>query len=186
MGYLNNVVNIVDIRHAPRDHVESDIGELRQLADRQIAQSMLNDVLATQLVSVLRYRRYYFMVHELLVGGGMKRRFLGYAKTDQEHADRLAERIVQLGGTPHMDPSDLAVRSHSQFRAGKMLHDMIREDLLFVRTTIESYTDMMSYLKSLDPTTVRMLDWILAGQKERAEELTELLNILSATSPVPR
>jgi bacterioferritin len=78
---------------------------------------MLNEVLATQLVGVLRYRRYYFMTHELLVGG-MKPRFMGYAKADQEHADRLAERIVQLGGTPHLDPSDLAIRSHSKFAAG--------------------------------------------------------------------
>jgi bacterioferritin len=143
---------------------------------------MLNEVLATELVSVLRFRRYYFVTHALLVGG-MKHRLLTFAKADQEHADRLAERIVQLGGEPHLDPSDLAVRSHSKYRAGNTLYDMVSEDLVFVRMAIESYTDMMTYLKKQDRTTVRMLDWILAGQRERAEELTGLFNSLPALAP---
>jgi len=108
----------------------------------------------------------------------MKQRFLGYAKADQEHADSLAERIVQLGGTPHFDPSDLAVRSRSKHGVGKTLHDMVGEDLLYVRMAIESYTDMMTYLKNQDRTTVRMLHWMLTGLIAQVEELTAFCNSL--------
>jgi bacterioferritin len=173
MRYINN---ITDIRQPPRGRAEIHILPLRDSAAKKIVQAMLNEVLATELVCVLRYRRYYFMTHELLAGG-IKHRFLTYAKVDQEHADRLAERIVQLGGSPHFDPSDLAVRSHWKYTAGRTLHDMVGEDL-FVRTAIESYTNMLSYLKGQDPTTVRMLDWILDGQKEHAEDMSGLFNSL--------
>lgn len=148
----------------------------------QIGEAMLNEVLAIELVSVLRYRRYYFMTHALL-GGSVKRAFLAYAKTHQEHADRVAQRIVQIGGAPHLDPCDLAVRSHSTYTAGKTLHDMVGEDLLFVRLAVEWYNELMSYLNSQDRTSARMLDWILAGQTEQAEELTRLFNSLPSVSP---
>jgi bacterioferritin len=186
MQYLNMVV---DIDRRASDHIgwTSAYGDrealpLRVSADRQIVHAMLNEVLATELVCVLRYRRYYF-VNEGFVAEEMKHRFLAYAKTEQEHADSLAERIVQLGGAPHFDPSDLAVRSQSKFNAGKTLHDMVGEDLLFVRMAIESYTDMMSYLKNQDRTTVRMLDWILTGQIEQGAELTAFFYSLPTVMP---
>jgi bacterioferritin len=181
MQYFNNVL---DIHHGtsehfewPSRHVDRGVLPPRDWADKQIVHAMLNEVLATELVCVLRYRRYYF-VGARFVAEEMKHRFLAYAKTEQEHADSLAERIVQLGGAPHFDPSDLAVRSHSKFRAGKTLHDMVGEDLLFVRMAIESYTDMMGYLKHQDRTTVRMLHWILTGQIEHGAELTAFFNSL--------
>jgi len=184
MRYLNNVVDIhsrtSDVEWAP-EHADHGVWPLRDSTDKRIVHAMLNEVLATELACVLRYRRYYF-VNEGFVAEEMKQRFLGYAKADQEHADSLAERIVQLGGTPHFDPSDLAVRSRSKHGPGKTLHDMVGEDLLFVRMAIESYTDMMTYLKNQDRTTVRMLQWILTGQIAQGEELTAFFNSLPAAT----
>jgi bacterioferritin len=181
MRYLNNVVDIhrrtSDQVEWTSGHVDQGVLPLRGSVDKRIVHAMLNEVLATELVCVLRYRRYYF-VNEGFVAEEMKHRFLAYAKAEQEHADRLAERIVQLGGAPHFDPSDLAVRSHSKYRAGKTLQDMVGEDLQFVRMAIESYSDMMTYLKNQDRTTVRMLHWILTGQIEQGEELTAFFNSL--------
>ena len=74
---------------------------------------MLNEVLATELTCVLRYRRYCFMTRPLQVGG-VRPSFLRFAQVQQEQADRIAERILQLGGSPQVDPSDLAARSQSR------------------------------------------------------------------------
>jgi len=104
---------------------------------RAILEAMLNEVLSTELVCVLRYRRYFFIIKPSQ-GDWVKPIFLKYAQIQQEQADRIAERIVQLGGSPHVDPSDLAARSRSRCAAGADLQDMVGEDLLFVRTAIET------------------------------------------------
>ena len=64
---------------------------------------LLNEALATELVCVLRYRRHYFMA----TGPNSESaatEFLEHAKEEQEHADTIAERIVQLGGEPNFSP----------------------------------------------------------------------------------
>jgi bacterioferritin (cytochrome b1) len=78
-------------------------------------------------------------------------------------------------GSPHVDPSDLAARSRSRCAAGADLQDMVGEDLLFVRTAIETYDDMVRYFETHDLTTARMLASILAIHEHHAEELTALM-----------
>ncbi len=135
---------------------------------------MLNEALATELVCVLRYRRYSIIGKHPLVDR-VKRRFLRYSRAHQEQADRIAETIVQLRGSPHVDPSELAARSQSGYPAGTPLQDLLGEDLLFERMTIETYDDMVRYFEAQDPTTARLLAWILTIHQEHADELTELL-----------
>jgi bacterioferritin len=143
-------------------------------AHRAVIEAMLNEVLATELACALRYRRYYFITRHS-VADRIKLSFLRYAQVQQEQADRIAERIVQLGGAPQFDPSDLAARSQSQYAAGMGLQDMVGEDLLFVRTAKETYRDMVRYFETHDFTTARMLTSILAIHEEHAEGLTALL-----------
>src|ERR1700722_10493800 len=106
-----------------------------------VLEAMLNEALATELVCVLRYRRYSIINKRPLVDR-VKRGFLRYAQVHQEQEDRIADSIVQLGGSPHVDPSDLAARSRPGDAAGTSLQDPLGEDLLFERMTIETYDDM--------------------------------------------
>ncbi len=135
---------------------------------------LLNEALATELVCTLRYRRHYYMAQ------GLKARFaatefLEHAQQEQEHADRLAERIVQLGGEPDFDPDTLTRRSHAQYHAGTALRDMLMEDLVAERIAIESYREMIRYFGDRDPTTRRLLEDILAVEEEHADDLNDLL-----------
>ncbi len=135
---------------------------------------MLNDALATELVCVLRYKRHYYMasgIHAQSVAA----EFLEHAVEEQGHADLLAQRIVQLGGEPDLDPDRLSARSHAQYVEGKDLADMIREDLVAERIAIDSYAETIRYLGDDDPTTRRMLEGILAAEEEHAEDLLSLL-----------
>ncbi|MEZ4288629.1 MAG: ferritin-like domain-containing protein [Polyangiales bacterium] len=65
--------------------------------------------------------------------------FLSMQTKNKTHADWVAHRICQLGGTPNLNPEGLATRSHAQYVEGETLADMIREDLVAERVAIETY-----------------------------------------------
>ena len=135
---------------------------------------LLIDALATELVCVLRYKRHYHTAHGL-ASPKVADEFLEHANAEAEHADRIAERIVQLGGEPDFSPNGLASRSHAEYVAGVTLTDMIREDLVAERIAIDSYRGFIQYLGDKDPTTRRLLESILAVEEQHADELADLL-----------
>jgi bacterioferritin len=151
---------------------------------RAVLEAMLNEALATELVCVLRYRR-YAVINKHPSVDRIKRGFLRYAQVHQEQADRIAERIVQLRGSPHVDPSELAARSQSGDAAKTPLQDLLGEDLLFERMTIETYDDMVRYFETQDHTTARLLAWLLAIHEAHADDLAALLIAPLTEDPLP-
>ena len=142
--------------------------------DRTRAIAILNEALATEIVCVLRYKFHYFMatgIHSEPV----KQEFNEHAAEEQEHAERIAERIKQLGGKPEMNPDVLSSLSHSEYKEGGSLADMIREDLIAERIAIESYREMVGFFGTADPTSRTLLEDILAKEEEHADDLTDLL-----------
>jgi bacterioferritin len=143
-------------------------------ADRETVIKILNDVVATEIVCVLRYKRHYYMaagIHAQSVA----QEFLEHATEEQGHADLAAQRIVQLGGEPDLNPAGLATRSHSQYMEGGSLVEMIQENLVAERIAVESYGEIIRYLGSDDPTTRIMIETILAKEEEHAEDMKTLL-----------
>jgi bacterioferritin len=171
------VTDIKSIRERARRHIEQGAVTPGYSANRAIVLRLLNEALATELVCVLRYRRHYFMAKGA-VGEAIKGELLKHATEEQAHADLIAERIVQLGGEPDFNPSELAGRSHAQYIEGTDLASMVEEDLVAERIAIESYTEMIRYIDQGDFTTKRMLEGILANEEEHAEELASLLSTL--------
>jgi bacterioferritin len=108
--------------------------------------------------------------------------FLEHAGEEQEHADRIAERIVQLGGEPEFSPAGMLDRSHSEYMPGTSLLDMIQEDLIAERIAIDSYREMIQYVGENDSTTRRMLEEILAVEEKHADDMATLLEELPAAS----
>jgi bacterioferritin len=167
------ISNIAAIRKRARQHIEEGAVTPSYSADKETVLKLLNEALATELVCVLRYRRHYFMAQGLLAEA-VKKEFLVHAQEEQGHADQIAERIVQLGGEPNFDPSSLTQRSHAEYKEGRDLDDMIKEDLIAERIAIESYREMVEYMTGRDHTTRRMLESILAVEEEHAEELSSM------------
>jgi bacterioferritin len=108
--------------------------------------------------------------------------FLDHSNEELGHADRIADRIVQLGGSPDFAPDGIARRSHAEYVEGDSLAGMIREDLVAERIAIDSYRDIIQFLGDGDPTTRRMLEEILAVEEEHADELSDLLVALPEPS----
>jgi len=105
--------------------------------------------------------------------------FLEHANDEQGHADQIAARIVQLGGAPNFNPEGLLTRSHAEYVEGETLTDMIKEDLVAERIAIDSYREMVRYFGNDDPTSRRMIEGILAVEKEHADDLVSLLGELN-------
>ena len=143
-------------------------------ADRTSVLKLLNEALATEMVCVLRYRRHHFMARGLDARSTADE-FLAHSNEEQGHADRLAARIVQLGGEPDFSPDSLTVRSHAEYVTGDSLAEMITEDLVAERIAIDSYREFIQYLGDEDPTTSHLLREILAVEEEHASELADLL-----------
>ncbi|HSF69870.1 MAG TPA: ferritin-like domain-containing protein [Nitrospira sp.] len=168
------VLDVKAIRDRARRHIENGAMTPGYKAKVPVVLRLLNDALATELVCTLRYKRHYFMAQGLS-SEGVKSEFLEHAKEEQEHADAIAERIVQLGGQPNLSPEGLLDRSHSQYAEGTTLEDMIKEDLVAERIAIDSYRQMIEYIAGDDPTTRRLLEEVTAKEEEHAEELASLL-----------
>ncbi len=143
-------------------------------ADREAVIQMLNDALATELVCVLRYKRHYFTVAGPGTGD-IKAEFLQHAIEEQQHADQIAERIVQLNGSPNFNPSTLHARSHAEYDDASDVQAMIRANLIAERVAIESYRQMIEAIGERDPTTRHLLIAIMAVEEEHAEDMRDLL-----------
>jgi bacterioferritin len=174
MDRSKHVMDIQSIRDRARQHIERGAVTESYGADREVVIQLLNEALATELVCTLRYKRHYFMASGIHAEAAAAE-FLEHAKEEQEHADRIAARIVQLGGEPNFSPHELAERSHAEYVEGRDLAEMIREDLIAERIAIASYTELVRYFGSKDPTSRVLMESILATEEEHAEDMSSLL-----------
>lgn len=141
---------------------------------RKAIVKLLNDALATELVCVLRYKRHHFMATGLS-SPAIAQEFMVHATEENSHADRIATRIVQLGGEPDFSPSTLLERSHADYDDSNDLKTMVRVNLIAERIAIEAYHQMIQLIGDKDTTTRRMLEDILAQEEEHADELHDWL-----------
>ncbi len=135
---------------------------------------LLNDALATELVCVLRYKRHHFTAAGL-ASPKIAEEFLVHANEEAGHADRIAARIVQLGGEPDFSPDSLTTRSHAEYDESSDLKAMIRSNLVAERVAIEAYSQMVALIGDKDSTTRRLVEDILADEQVHAEELKDWL-----------
>lgn len=166
--------DIKSLRERARQHLDEGAVTPAYGGDAGQTIDILQTVLATELVCVLRYTQ-----HSVTASGlssrGPKAEFAEHAKEEHEHALVVAERISQLGGTPNFDPEGLATRSASQFAAGADLVEMIKENLVAERIAVEHYRELIRYFGDDDPTTRAMLEGILAVEEEHADDMHDLL-----------
>lgn len=167
-------MDVMEIRRRAREHMDQGAVTSTYGCDREIVIKLLNEALATEIVCALRYKRHYFMAQGIH-SASVATEFLEHANEEAQHADLLAERIVQLGGEPNFNPIGIAERSHAEYVEGTDLINMIQEDLVAERIAIDSYRSMAQYFGNGDSTSRRVIEQILAVEEEHAEDLLSLL-----------
>lgn len=146
-------------------------------ADAKKIVQQLNTLRATEISSFLQYKQHAYMAVSMLAPA-LKSDFESHALTEQEHADRLAERIQQLGGVPIFNPHEIAIRAQGAGvtpEQGPTLSDMVAENLLLERRQIAEYTALIREIGDRDPTTQRLLTDILIETEKHASELADYL-----------
>lgn len=179
------VADIEAIRRRARQHIENGAVTEAYRGDRETVIKVLNEALATELVCVLRYKRHYYAATGIQAQA-VADEFLEHAQEEQQHADMIAERITQLDGEPDFNPATLSSRSHSEYKEGDSLVDMIREDLVAERIAIESYSEIIRYLGDNDVTSRRVMEEILAKEEEHAEDMRSLIQAVSKAEDLHR
>lgn len=169
------MTDVATLRRNARRNIDKGAVTETYTADKATVIKLLNEALATEWVCVLRYYRHYFMASGMFADT-VKAEFLEHASQEQEHAKLIAERIVQLGGEPDLDPDTLTRRAHAEYKPGKDLRDMVRENLVAERIAIDSYREMINYVGDRDTTTKRILEHVLAQEEEHADDMKDLLD----------
>ena len=165
------------------------INELKKTANASIAKieaaskaftvdiiDALNKALATEIVCMLRYRRHYYVIYGL-TSKDIGEELLTHSNEEQQHIDWIAERIIQLGGTPDFNPASLLDRSDSQYTAGGDTPTILNENLEAEMIAIAVYKGMILWIGEFDPTTRIMLEKILKIEEEHADDLRTLLGL---------
>ena len=171
----NFVADIEAIRARAREHMMDGAITSAYKADRERVLEVLNEVLATEIVCTLRYKSHYYLATGMYKQP-VAAEFLQHAAEEQEHADLICERITQLGGQPNLNPAGLADRSHSEYRGGASLRDLVKEDLVAERIAVETYSEIIRWLGDDDPTTRRVMETILSTEEEHATDMLDLLD----------
>jgi len=168
------LTDVQTLRDRARQHLETGNVTQSYRGDVKQAIAILQSVLATEIVCVLRYT-----MHAVAATGisseGVKAEFAQHAKEEQTHMMAVAERINQLGGAPNFDPAGLVTRSVSQYAEGGNLIGMIRENLIAERIAIDHYRELIRYFADDDPATRTMLEGILSTEEEHANDMHDLL-----------
>jgi bacterioferritin len=143
---------------------------LRHAAWRKKIIDLLNKALEAELVCVLRYKRLHFAAN-VVPPPRIARAFLLHANEESAHADRLAQRIADLGGEPDFSSDSPARRSRVADEVLPSLRAMVASKLKTERAAIETYHQALALLGDSDATTRELLQGILGDKQRHAQEL---------------
>ena len=168
-------LDIVKIRDEAREHLKQGPVTPSNTADIDRVITVLNQVLASEMVCYLRYTQ------NAIVAQGINREqvasmFVDHAAEELGHFQRVADRINQLGGSPDMDPATMMQRAHTDYVTPDEtdLQGMIRENLVAERIVIGAYAEIIRWLGDGDVTSRRLMEHILKEEEDHADELTDL------------
>ena len=168
------LTDVKALRERARKHISQGAVTASYRGDVDKTIEILQSVLATEIVCVLRYS-----MHAVAASGisseGVKAEFAQHAIEEHQHANQVAERINQLGGKPDFNPTGLASRAASEYGTADNLVDMIKENLIAERIACEHYRELIRYFADKDPTTRVMMESILTNEEEHANDMHDLL-----------
>jgi len=166
--------DVKSLREQARKHLEKGPVTASYGGDVKKTIDILQSVLATEIVCVLRYTQ-HAIVATGLSSEGVKAEFAEHAREEQGHAMEVAERINQLGGTPDFNPNTLTSRAAAEYQTSDDLVEMIRENLIAERIAVEHYRELVRYFADHDPATRTMIEGILSKEEEHASDMLDLL-----------
>ncbi len=105
-----------------------------------------------------------------------------HAADELRHAGLIADRIIQLGGTPLLNPKDFDKYSTCGFLepTDPKVKAIIKQGVTGERCAIEVYNNLLTLTKDKDLVTYEMLLLILKDEIEHEADFMALLEDLAA------
>jgi bacterioferritin len=106
---------------------------------------------------------------------------LEHADDELRHAGLLADRILQLGGTPVLKPEEWYKITNCGYDAPADPHvrKILEQNIAGERCAIGVYQKLTALVKDADPITYHMLLTILADEVEHEDDLESVLEDLN-------
>ncbi len=169
-------IDVKAIREDARAKMAEGAVTAGNTADSERIIEVLNAVVATEMVCVMRYTQ------NAIAASGIDRAqvaklFTEHAAEEMQHGLQAAERVSQLGGDPDFDPATLVERSYTDYVAPEStdLEKMLTENLFAERIVITAYQEIIRWIGDADPTSRRVVESILEEEEEHADDLNDLL-----------
>ncbi len=153
----------------------------------RVGKSILTGIEASEVVKLLNkayadewlaYYQYY--IEEKVVKGIMKDAAIAelnqHAQDELRHANMVAERIIQLGGTPLLNPKEWFTHTNCGYEEPKnfdvlaILEDAIKGE----QCAIKTYSKILDITRDKDIVTYDIVSQILADEVEHEEDLVAL------------
>lgn len=129
---------------------------------------------------------YQYWVGAKVVMGPMKdaliTELLEHAADELRHADMVAERILQLGGTPLLEPKEWYDHTNCGYEAPTDFHikKILEQNIKGEQCAIDVYSELLKVTRDGDPVTYNMVLQILQDEVEHEEDLQALEEDLEA------
>lgn len=149
----------------------------RQIVDMDINEllSLLNKAFADEWLAY-----YQYWLGAKIVKGPMKdavaSELLLHATEELAHADLLAMRIIQLGGTPLISPDKWLETTHCGYDAptDPFVKEILAQNIKGEQCAIDVYQKLLKVVRDADPVTYNMVLTILQDEVEHEEDLQSL------------
>jgi bacterioferritin len=155
-----------------------DVRDIYNLTGKEKLLNLLNEAFTAAMISMLRFRQHYFLGQRFKMKQ-ITDSFMYCSNDEQEHADWLAIRMVQLGGAPDFSLNNIFNMNNKTFAVDDSLMEMMMENLFASRLAITNYRDLIKFTDKEDPITSVMLNIILLDEERHAEALAEFIESAS-------
>jgi bacterioferritin len=123
---------------------------------------------------------YQYWVGAKVVRGPMKDAVIAeltlHATEELSHAELIATRIIQLGGTPVLSPQEWFKLTNCGYDApiDHYVEKVLDQNIKGEQCAIRSYNDLLDITRTADPVTYNMVLTILSQEVEHEEDLSAL------------
>ncbi|WP_371494138.1 ferritin-like domain-containing protein [Kitasatospora sp. NBC_00374] len=144
--------------------------------DRERVVSVLNDVVATEVVGWLRYTRHAITARRI-DRPEVSELFDLRAEQAMRHATAVAERITRLGGRPAFDPDTLAQRAHTDYSVADdpAIRQMLEQNVQASEIAVAAYREITRWLGDRDGDSRRLMESLVADELQYGRALGALL-----------
>jgi bacterioferritin len=99
-----------------------------------------------------------------------------HADEELDHANRLAERIIQLRGTPVLSPDDWSRLANCAYERpdDEYVEEILNQNIRGEQCAIKHYNALLEITRNADPVTYNLVVDILSDEVEHEEDLQAL------------